>query len=164
MGADELPVAIVILSSGEIADVPEVFEVFVDKMEEQGTDVKALDSWDERTAAWLPAIWSAEAEFFRVFSLSLGYSSPLSESAAALVVEHENDKEWLKVLQAKETSDLAFSKRSVSLDANKLWRLPLRIFWNIKDPKNYIVLIDEHKNIEYNVAMTIYHYKMHLIC
>jgi hypothetical protein len=36
------------------------------------------------------------------------------------VIEHDNDNEWLKVLHDKETSDFAFSKRSVSLEANKL--------------------------------------------
>ena len=38
------------------------------------------------------------------------------------------DKDW-EVVQAKETSDLALSRSSGSLEANKLWRLPLRIFW-----------------------------------
>ena len=119
------------LSIGDIAEVPEVYDVFVDKMEEQGTDVKAFESWDRFTTAWFPAIWSAEAEFFRVlFSLSLINSfSRESTAAAVFVIEHDNDNEWLKVLHDKETSDLAFNNRSVSLEANKLWRLPLKIFW-----------------------------------
>jgi hypothetical protein len=41
---DELPVTMGKLSIGDIAEVPEVFDVFVDKMEEQGTDVKAFES------------------------------------------------------------------------------------------------------------------------
>jgi hypothetical protein len=42
--ADELPVTMGKLSIGDIAEVPEVYDVFVDKMEEQGTDVKAFES------------------------------------------------------------------------------------------------------------------------
>ena len=35
-----------------------------------------------------------------------------------------------EVVQAKETSDLAFTNSSSSFEANRLWRLPLRIFCN----------------------------------
>ena len=39
----ELPVTMGKRSTAEIADVPEIVDVFVDKMEGQGTDVKACD-------------------------------------------------------------------------------------------------------------------------
>ena len=120
--ADNLPVMIGLFSSDGTADIPEVFEVLVDKMEEQGTDVKTFESWDRLITLWFPAIWSAEAEFFKVlFSLSNINSSPFSFASDAIateealfVIEHDTDNEWLKVLHDKETSDLAFNKRSVS--------------------------------------------------
>ena len=44
------------------------------------------------------------------------------------MVLSSTDKDW-DVVQARETSDLALSSNSGSLEANKLWRLPLKIFW-----------------------------------
>ena len=92
-----------------------------------------FESCGNLVVLWCPAIWSADAEFVSVMVLlSIISSSPLClVSAEALVVEHERESEWLKVLHDNETSDLAFNKRSVSFEANKLWRLPLKIFWNL---------------------------------
>ena len=115
----ELPVtmAALRLSFGEIADFPEAFNVFLDNMEEQGIDVNVLGSFP---AARVPTILPEEGEFLRILSSSLAYSSTLPGLVPALDVEHEMVSDWLTVLHANETSDLAFINRSVSLEANKL--------------------------------------------
>ena len=113
------------LSSGDVADVPDVLEVFPDGFEEHGAiDVRALDVFDKLAVVTLPPIWPADTEFLRILSALLLLATDSSAAAEsvmlALAVEHENDKECPKALQAKETSDLAFSKRSGSFDASKL--------------------------------------------
>ena len=86
------------LSIGDVTVVPDVFDIFVDKIEERDTDVKVLDVLDRLVVVTLPPIWPAEEEFFRISPLShtVDTSSTTAESsaeAAAFVVEHEKVKE-----------------------------------------------------------------------
>ena len=134
---DEVPVLIEKFCTEDMTDVPELFGV----CEEHGIESMTFESCGNLVVLWCPAIWSADAEFVSVMVLlSIISSSPLClVSAEALVVEHERESEWLKVLHDKETSDLAFNKRSVSFEANKLWRLPLKIFWNLNSEKSFFL-------------------------
>ena len=134
---DEVPVLIEKVCTEDMTDVPELFGV----CEEHGIESMTFESCGNLVVLWCPAIWSADAEFVSVMVLlSIISSSPLClVSAEALVVEHERESEWLKVLHDNETSDLAFNKRSVSFEANKLWRLPLKIFWNLNGEKSFFL-------------------------
>lgn len=105
---------------GEIADIPDIFKVGLNDIEEQGIDGNVLESLGLFTTTTVPSIWLKEEEFLIILSSSLAYSSTLPGLVPALDVEHEMVSDWLTVLHANETSDLAFINRSVSLEANKL--------------------------------------------
>ena len=107
-------------SFGEIADIPDIFKVGLDDLEEQGIDSNVLESLDLFTTTTFPSIWLKEEEFLIILSSFSAYSSTLPGLVPALDVEHEMVSDWLTVLHANETSDLAFINRSVSLEANKL--------------------------------------------
>ena len=115
----ELPVSRA-ASSVSFGDVFGVFEVCLDDMEEQGIGANVLESLDLFPTPTCPSIWPKEEEFLIILSSSLAYSSTLPGLVPALDVEHEMVSDWLTVLHANETSDLAFINRSVSLEANKL--------------------------------------------
>ena len=108
------------VSFGEIADIPRLFEVGLDATEEQVIDGNVLESLGLFTSTTFPSILLKEEEFLIILSSFSAYSSTLPGLVPALDVEHEMVSDWLTVLHANETSDLAFINRSVSLEANKL--------------------------------------------